>query len=368
MNICVLYLGRTGAGNIFTYQMVESLLKTGINTTVLLSAFIENKKKFYELKGKYPSLILKEVKTYRNKREFIIRSLNVFNYMRIKHYIVKGKFDWIYIPMVSIWAAILSFFLPKKVNIVTTIHDVNLHVGEENRIIERINTNLIKKSRKLITLTNSFKELIAEQYEKNIDDICWIEHANFNYYRPDNFINKNEITKKILFFGRINKYKGISVLLDAMKEIKKKNFDIRLEIVGNGVFTKEDFGKINELGYQVDVTNRWIMDEEIYKFFIDIDIVVVPYIEASQSGVVMTAYTFGKPVIVTDVGGLPDQVTPETGVVIKSGNADELANAIITMYETPSKILTLGENAYKKSITEYSWETTSKKLIDFLNK
>ena len=92
-----------------------------------------------------------------------------------------------------------------------------------------------------------------------------------------------------------------------------------------------------------------IKDEEMYQFFEDIDITVVPYIEASQSGVVMASYTFGKPVIVTDVGGLAAQVTSETGYVIPPNNPEALANKIKEMYETPRKMIEMGDSAYAKT-------------------
>lgn len=364
--ICVIYLGKTGAGNIFTYQMVNALLKKKCSVSLIISKYVENLDKFNELALNNSSLVLRTVKTYRNTKEFLINSLNIFRFFSLSSYLKKIDCDWVYIPMISLWASILSYFLPRSIKIVTTIHDVNMHLGEENKFIDKINTHLIKKSSKIITLTNSFKTKIAQKYNKSLEDISWIEHANFNYYRPDFFINKQLISNKILFFGRIHKYKGISILLDAMLLLKNKGSLLTLDIVGNGKFSSDDMEKIKHLGNSVNIINRWIKDDEIYSYFENIDLVVVPYIEASQSGVVMTAYTFGKPVIVTNVGGVPDQVSEETGVIIPPNDAHALENALTDIYSNPMKIIEMGNIAYKKVLNEFSWDVSAEKLLTFI--
>ncbi|MDE7139819.1 MAG: glycosyltransferase family 4 protein, partial [Treponemataceae bacterium] len=181
-----------------------------------------------------------------------------------------------------------------------------------------------------------------------------------------NFYKKNSITKKILFFGRLHEYKGISVLLDAMPIVKEKDSDIVLNIVGNGIISNSDNEKIKKLGSSCNVKNKYIPNEEIYKYFEDVDFVVVPYIEASQSGVVMLAYAFGKPVIATDIGGLPEQVFEDTGIIIQPNDRIALANSILEMYENPSKIFEMGKAAELKNGTLFSWETSANSLLNFL--
>ena len=114
------------------------------------------------------------------------------------------------------WARMILSFVNKKTKVITTIHDVSMHLGEKNSLIDRFNDYIIRHSHKIVTLSERFIPLISEKYVFNTKQICWIRHGNYNYYRPVNFQNKNSITKRILFFGRIHEYKGISVLLDAM--------------------------------------------------------------------------------------------------------------------------------------------------------
>lgn len=90
------------------------------------------------------------------------------------------------------------------------------------------------------------------------------------------------------------------------------------------------------------------------------------HIEASQSGVVMLAYSFSKPVIVTNVGGLPEQVFEDTGIIVQPNDKNALADSILKMYEEPQKIPEMGKFAEEKNETVFSWKTSAKKLLKFL--
>lgn len=366
MKITVLYLGKSGGGCIYNYEMVRQLLSRGIKTQLILSSFIENRTDFENLR-KFENLNIIYTSTYKNKKEFVLKCLNLFRFLRLGRKINSFSPDWIYIPMVSIWARMIFPFVHKKIKIVTTIHDVSMHLGEKNSLIDNFNNYIIKRSDRIVTLSERFIPLISEKYGFKENKICWIRHGNYNYYKPLNFKNKSSITKKILFFGRIHEYKGISVLLDAMSIVKEKDSSIVLKIVGKGVFSNSDSEKIKQLGSSCKVENNYVPNEEIYKYFEDIDFVVVPYIEASQSGVVMLAYSFSKPVIVTNVGGLPEQVFEDTGIIIRPNDKNVLADAILKMYTRPQRILDMGKLAEEKNKTIFSWETSANTLLKFLN-
>ena len=362
--ICILYFGKNGAGNIFAYQMAKSFLHQGHYVDLYISTLIENLDRFNELEILFEKCTIYRQYTYKNKAEFLINTLKIFNFYNIGKTINKENYDFIYIPMMTIWGSILSYFIDtKRIKTITTIHDVTRHLGEKNRFVDNINNHLIKHSTKVITLSERFIPQIEQIYGIKNENIVWVKHANFNYYKPDSYILKKELTKRILFFGRISKYKGIDVLLDAMKILKTKNSNILLNIVGNGQFDKYELKLIEELKDTVSVTNRWIKDEKIHEFFKDIDLVVVPYIEASQSGVIMTAYTFGKPVIVTDVGALSEQVNENSGIVIEPNNPKLLAETIEYLYKEPDKIIQMGNYCYDLAQTEYSWDVSATEIM-----
>lgn len=366
MKLSVLYLGKQGAGCVYTYEMVKELAAANIQLQVILSKQIENKERF-DTELSLSNIEYIWVETYRDSKiDFIFKSINLFKFISIARIINHFSPNWIYIPMISLWAGMIIPFVSKQIKIITTLHDVTIHIGERNLIAERLYDSAITRSEKMITLTKDFIPQIAQKYHLKESDICWIKHANFNYYRPNTYTAKNNITNKILFFGRIHEYKGISVLLDSMKLIHKQNPSIKLRIAGNGKISDFDIKKINDLKDNIELINRWISNDEMYQFFEDVDIVIVPYIEASQSGIIMLSYTFGKPMIVTNVGGLPEQVDSSVGVVIPSNDSESLCNAVLEFYKTPEKILSMGDDAYSKSLSDFSWKQSVQTLINFI--
>ena len=103
---------------------------------------------------------------------------------------------------------------------------------------------------------------------------------------------------------------------------------------------------------------RFIPDDDITVFFRGSAVVVMPYIEASQSGVIPLAYAFGKPVVATRVGALPDIVEDgETGLLVEPGDADALARAIEELLENPDRRRKMGRQAHAHSREELNWDS-----------
>lgn len=134
--------------------------------------------------------------------------------------------------------------------------------------------------------------------------------------------------KYLLFFGRIEKYKGISILLDAYQKIEKNR--PQLVIAGEGIVPEDDKMAMEKSGALL--INRYIQDSEMAALFQNCSCVVLPYTEASQSGVLSMAYYFGKPVIVSNLPGLWEFVVHnKTGYIFRS--REELKDALVRMSE-----------------------------------
>jgi len=141
----------------------------------------------------------------------------------------------------------------------------------------------------------------------------------------------------LLFFGFIRPYKGLKYLLHAMQRIIEHDKDVHLLIVGEcmGEDKEEYLKMINNLGLCEHITfiDRYVSTEELNSYFSISNIVVLPYVSATQSAVVQLAYGFNKPVIVTNVGGLSEAVIHnKTGYVIEPCNSEEIARAVIDYF------------------------------------
>lgn len=168
----------------------------------------------------------------------------------------------------------------------------------------------------------------------------------------------------LLFFGFVREYKGLKYLLDALPEVKKQIPDISLWVVGDFGDDKDVYLEQierNRIGDSIRLVEGYVPDQEVEKYFAAADLVVLPYVSATQSGIVQIAYGFDKPVVVTDVGGLPDVVRhKETGYVVPSGNAQEIAKAVISFYQEDRE--TDWESNIRKQAAEFSWETMVERM------
>ncbi len=147
----------------------------------------------------------------------------------------------------------------------------------------------------------------------------------------------------LLFFGLIKKYKGLDVLLKALKQASVVHPGLKLIIAGEVYGRADKYQKlIRELGLEqcVEAHFRYITDREIAGFFLRSQVCVLPYKTATQSGVIATAYSFGVPVIASDVGGLGESVVNDvTGLLVAPNSPEALASAIIRYF---------GEGLYAK--------------------
>ena len=197
----------------------------------------------------------------------------------------------------------------------------------------------------------------------------------------DNFgeqINKSEARKHlslstddkiILFFGFIRKYKGLDILLEAMNVLKS---DIRYQpsdipkLLIAGEFYEdrklyEDIIEKNNLQSNIILRTNFINDSEVKYYLSAADFVIQPYRNATQSGVTPLAYHFEKPMLVTNVGGLPSLVPDGKVGLIAEPNAESIAEKITELY-------TIGEDYFLPHLREekrkYSWNI----LVDTIKK
>jgi glycosyltransferase involved in cell wall biosynthesis len=158
----------------------------------------------------------------------------------------------------------------------------------------------------------------------------------------------------ILFFGRIWEYKGLEYLIKAQPQITSERPTAKIVIAGRG----EDFSRYRRMMSDPDrfvVINEDVSEEMRSELFSRASVVVLPYIDATQSGVVPIAYQFAKPVVATDIGGLPEMVVDgRTGFVVPPKDPASLALAIVRLLRNRSLRVRMGEAGKQKIETESS--------------
>jgi D-inositol-3-phosphate glycosyltransferase len=163
----------------------------------------------------------------------------------------------------------------------------------------------------------------------------------------------------ILFFGYIRKYKGLDILLRALPAVLERMPALRVVIAGEFYGNEEEHRTlITSLGIpekNLLLATDYIPNDEVSKYFAASNVVVLPYRSATQSGIVPIAYQFGRPVIVTDVGGLRESVTDGvSGLIASEATPDAIANAVLSFFDEQMEgKLAAGVADQRK---KYSWD------------
>jgi len=191
----------------------------------------------------------------------------------------------------------------------------------------------------------------------------------------DNFgekVSKAEARKKIglpinekiiLFFGFIRHYKGLDILLKAMADPQLKNSGIKLLIAGEFYENRKQYDDIIDqlqIKEQLILRTDFIADSEVRYYLSAADFVIQPYRDATQSGVTPLAYHFERPMLVTNVGGLPDMVPNKIAGIVTEPEPVAVAAGTIELYN-------LGEQHFIKGLQEekkkYSWQVLVQKIL-----
>lgn len=313
--------------------------------------------KIFNYKLLYPSILFpgttqQDKSNYVIKKadsERIINSIDPFNWFKSAKKIDEFNpdliiFDW-WNPFFGPSHFVISNNLKKKYKNKILFITENV-ISHEGRFVDKFLTKLgIKNADKFLVLSDTVEKSLKE-YSGN-KKIYKSSLPVYDCYNTGDIEDINKLKSEvgfshsdriILFFGYVRKYKGLNILLDAMPELIRFDKNIKLLIVGefydnaDKYYKQIDDLKINE---NVKVIQKFVPNEDVGIYYNVSELVVLPYLEATQSGVLNIAYGFNKPVVVTDVGGLSEDVDEgKTGFVVKSGDVKSLVEGIIKYFKS----------------------------------
>jgi glycosyltransferase involved in cell wall biosynthesis len=217
-----------------------------------------------------------------------------------------------------------NFALPflRRYPLVLTIHDPHHHLGDRG---SRNTPQWVME----FGYRRQLKRIVVDELGFADDRVHVVPHVAIG--KPPRPEKGTEQPGSILFFGRIWEYKGLDYLIRAQPLINEAVPEAKIVIAGQG----EDFQRYERMMVDPDrfvVHNRYVSDDERGTLFQQASVVVLPYVEATQSGVVPVAYTHGKPVVATHTGGLPEAIQDgETGLLVPPRDERALAAAIIRL-------------------------------------
>ena len=261
--------------------------------------------------------------------------------------ILKQRADIVHLTNENIWLVGLLPFLNRK-RLVWTLHDPIPHLGDSLR--KKISTRILGATSARIFVHYHYNLIVAAQNGFDADKLVAIAHGNYAFY--EKYLKEGIHQRQMfLFWGRIRPYKGIETLIEAAHFMPQ---GVQIVIAGEGAGRYRDATSDDA---RIVLIDKFLSDEEIAELCQQCMAVVIPYVEATQSGIVPVAYACSRPVITTKVGALPEQVEHQrTGLLVEPLQPRELANAMIKILENPSWARAMGTAGYLKSHTDMSWD------------
>ena len=352
------------------------------NASLLNEFSKEHETKAFTFTRQYPDFLFPGTSQYVSENDkvdkidskAVLDTVNPFTYLSTAKNIKAWEPDllimkyWMpfFAPSLGYVAGKLKKSGTKVVSILDNVIPHEKRIGDES-----LTKYFIKRNNGFVVMSKA----VGEDLQKFDPDAKFIFHQHPLYDHFGQKVEKEEARKALdlpndkkvlLFFGFIRDYKGLDLLLEAVKKLPD---DYLLVIAGEvyGNFSKYD-EMIKELNieYKVKKFVRYINDDEVPLFFSAADVCVQPYKSATQSGIVGISFHFDLPIIATDVGGLKEMIEPYgTGIIVDKPDVIQIVNSIQDFF--------LNDNSeYLKNIQNFkkicSWESLASNILDLYNR
>ena len=339
---------------------------------------------FLALSRQYPSFLFPGKTQYDDSsaaivedHDAIIDSINPITWVRTAFYLKRQQIDLV---VVQWWNPFFGLAFGTIINLLALMsnmrvcflcHNVQPH---ESTLLDRVLSRYaFWRVKFFITHSEEDRQnLLALKpnaiIRKNLHATYSI-FSHFKVYEKDEAREILDISrdKVLLFFGLVRAYKGLKYLISAMREIVKE-IDCTLLIVGEFYEPKDAYEELIDeldLNNHVMIIDQYIKNEDVPLYFGSADVVVLPYIDATQSGIVQIAFGFNKPVISTNVGGLPEAIQHEqTGFVVEKESSESLASAVVRFYQDQCEDKFV--QAIQSRTQDFSWDMALQSIESFL--
>ena len=303
-----------------------------------------------------------------------INAVNPFNWYKVGQQIKNAKPDIVlfrfWLPLMGPCFGTIARIIKKNNHskILTLLDNVIPH---EKRFGDKVFTSYFAKPQDgFIAMSDQVKTDIG-QFSPNTPCL-YSPHPLFDNYglKHDKSTAKTHLkldsdTNYILFFGLIRDYKGLDLLLEGFKQFDFKAHNVKLLVAGE-FYANEDRYKALidklDIGNNVLLVNEYIKDKEVSYYFSAADILAQPYKSATQSGVTQIGYHFEIPMLVTNVGGLPEMVADGVIGYVVEPKPTAVADALTDFYSNKKAPLFIGN--FEKEKDQFTWDKMANKVIE----
>ncbi len=302
----------------------------------------------------------------------LVNSVNPISWIQTARFINRQMPDYIvvryWLPFMAMSLGTILRLLNKKIKIIALVDNAIPH---ESRIGDRSLTQYFMKvphaflamSRSVL---NDLKQFTRSQH------LCFVPHPVYDIYGSvvDKSVARQKLGLKdddriLLFFGFVRKYKGLELLLRALGDERLQKMNVKLLLAGEFYDDPKPYHTLiseMNLADRVMIHDHFIPADEIAHYFCAADIVTQTYLTATQSGVTQIAYHFGRPMLVTDVGGLAEIVDHEKGGYVTELKAEAIADALCDFYQHQREESMSAH--VKNRARDFSWEAMIAEMED----
>lgn len=278
------------------------------------------------------------------------KTFDVLTLAKLIFKIRKEKFDVIYFESLHLWNLPIMLCSKRKTRIYHCIHEVIPHEGDSQvKMVEIMNRALIQLTDIIVLHNKTYINDLKKKYNVQSERVKYLE-----LWRRYPAYTEPVCSGKVLFFGRINPYKGA----DNLVEIAKLCPTVIFRVVGRVDSQMEGIVRELEKCENVELKTGYVSDQEMKEEFVGADWVIVPYNSASQSGVIIDAYKYSRPVIAFDVGAISEQVRNSvSGYLVKARNNKEFAKTVRDVQNMSKiKYVDMSVKAYEYGKEKYAAE------------
>ncbi len=294
-----------------------------------------------------------------------IDSVSILSWLATSKKIAVFDPDLVILPWwVTYWAPMYSYLLfsLKKKSIRVVFLCINIFEHEDTIIKKMVTKFILRRVDSIVVHSEQEKKTALE-----INPRATVKKHLLPLFRYDDcpICRPGTDGLQLLFFGFVRPYKGLDTLISALGLLKE--YDISLTIAGEFWAGKAELQQqIDDLGIsgKVEIVDRYIPEDEMGRYFSSADLVVLPYKQTVTSGIIATAYGFGKPVLATNVGGFHEIVKDGcTGKLVPPDDPRAFAAGIVWFYN--NRQIDFGEHILRFTSRSMSWSSLVDSIEEF---
>lgn len=363
MNLLLWNWGRRGGGPRFTLELAHALADRNADG-IYLSLSRQS-----ELFAETEALGLPgfHVDTYSNATSALLATARLGELRNaMARFVAEKKIDVVLVTMRHVWGPLVMDALhgvDRRAKVVLVVHDAEPHPGDSFPFWRWCFEREFALSDHLVALTSHVQGRLRERFGIPLEKTSVVALPAFTFPGVEGSLRRLPLDRppRLLYFGRIKLYKGLDVLLEAVRLVQERR-EVELVIAGMGDIEpyREQLAKVKRL----DLQNRWITEDEVAAILSSCDVMVAAHKESSQSGVVPTALSAGMPVVTTPVGGLVEQVRAgESGLVASEATPEALADAVLRLLDDPELYARCSAEALALARGPFSWSAAADALL-----